>query len=244
MSSPAQVASSHAAMTAIVRARADSGSRRAWFGRQATRGSTSTWPASSRWSPGTDSTPRPRPAKASPRDWLPFAPGGGGPVPAALPRGPRRARSTPTATSQPLDALGGPEPAAGIPRPARASLAAPPAGAAGRGCGSAFRDRRARRPRRRDRARWCRRPRCAPSTIPVADVFCKFSLNVRITNCVRKNSWYELAGSVALTGPARLRSPPTWRCASPAPPCSASPGYRTAALPEPGGGRGPVGDRP
>jgi siderophore synthetase component len=34
---------------------------------------------------------------------------------------------------------------------------------------------------------------------PVADIFCKFSLNVRITNCVRKNSWYELAGSVALT---------------------------------------------
>jgi siderophore synthetase component len=35
---------------------------------------------------------------------------------------------------------------------------------------------------------------------PVADVFCKFSLNVRITNCVRKNAWYELAGAVAMTG--------------------------------------------
>jgi siderophore synthetase component len=35
---------------------------------------------------------------------------------------------------------------------------------------------------------------------PVADVFCKFSLNVRITNCLRKNAWYELAGAVALTG--------------------------------------------
>ena len=34
---------------------------------------------------------------------------------------------------------------------------------------------------------------------PIADVFCKFSLNVRITNCVRKSAWYELAGSVALT---------------------------------------------
>jgi siderophore synthetase component len=34
---------------------------------------------------------------------------------------------------------------------------------------------------------------------PTADVFCKFSLNVRITNCVRKNSWYELAGAVAMT---------------------------------------------
>jgi siderophore synthetase component len=35
---------------------------------------------------------------------------------------------------------------------------------------------------------------------PVADVFCKFSLNVRITNCLRKNAWYELAGAVTLTG--------------------------------------------
>ena len=39
---------------------------------------------------------------------------------------------------------------------------------------------------------------------PVADVFCKFSLNVRITNCVRTSAWYELAGSVALT---RLLAP-------------------------------------
>jgi siderophore synthetase component len=34
---------------------------------------------------------------------------------------------------------------------------------------------------------------------PAADVFCKFSLNVRITNCVRKSAWYELAGAVTLT---------------------------------------------
>jgi siderophore synthetase component len=39
---------------------------------------------------------------------------------------------------------------------------------------------------------------------PAADVFCKFSLNVRITNCVRKSAWYELAGAVALT---RLLTP-------------------------------------
>ncbi|MGH3168217.1 MAG: IucA/IucC family protein [Trebonia sp.] len=31
---------------------------------------------------------------------------------------------------------------------------------------------------------------------PVADVFCKFSLGVRITNCVRTSAWYELAASV------------------------------------------------
>ncbi|MYT33164.1 MULTISPECIES: IucA/IucC family protein [unclassified Streptomyces] len=33
---------------------------------------------------------------------------------------------------------------------------------------------------------------------PAADVFLKFSLNVRLTNCVRKNSAYELAGAVVL----------------------------------------------
>jgi siderophore synthetase component len=34
---------------------------------------------------------------------------------------------------------------------------------------------------------------------PALDAFCKFSLNVRITNCVRKNADYELRGAVALT---------------------------------------------
>ena len=64
---------------------------------------------------------------------------------------------------------------------------------------------------------------------PVADVFCKFSLNVRITNCVRKNSWYELAGSVALTellrpvfGDLAVRFPGTAMLGEP--------GYRTVAL--------------
>ncbi|MDX6738831.1 IucA/IucC family protein [Actinocorallia sp. A-T 12471] len=32
-----------------------------------------------------------------------------------------------------------------------------------------------------------------------AQVFAKFSLDVRITNCVRKNAWYELASAPALT---------------------------------------------
>jgi siderophore synthetase component len=35
---------------------------------------------------------------------------------------------------------------------------------------------------------------------PVADLFCKFSLAVRITNCVRTSAWYELDASVLLTG--------------------------------------------
>ena len=34
---------------------------------------------------------------------------------------------------------------------------------------------------------------------PQAGVCLKFSLDVRITNCVRKNAWYELAGAVELT---------------------------------------------
>ncbi len=35
--------------------------------------------------------------------------------------------------------------------------------------------------------------------VPDADVFAKFSLDVRITNCVRKNAWYELAAAPTLT---------------------------------------------
>ncbi|WP_067455377.1 IucA/IucC family protein [Actinomadura macra] len=34
--------------------------------------------------------------------------------------------------------------------------------------------------------------------LPDADLFCKFSLDVRITNCVRKNAWYELSGAAVL----------------------------------------------
>jgi siderophore synthetase component len=40
--------------------------------------------------------------------------------------------------------------------------------------------------------------------LPGTDLFCKFSLDVRITNCVRKNAWYELTGAVALS---RLLAP-------------------------------------
>jgi siderophore synthetase component len=66
---------------------------------------------------------------------------------------------------------------------------------------------------------------------PVADVFCKFSLNVRITNCFRKNSWYELAGAVALTA---LLDPVTADLAArfPGTTVLGEPGYRTVALPD------------
>jgi len=64
---------------------------------------------------------------------------------------------------------------------------------------------------------------------PAADVFCKFSLNVRITNCVRKNSWYELASAVAMT---RLLGPVFADLAArfPGTVLLGEPGYRTASL--------------
>ncbi|HEY1821132.1 MAG TPA: IucA/IucC family protein [Trebonia sp.] len=65
---------------------------------------------------------------------------------------------------------------------------------------------------------------------PAADVFCKFSLNVRITNCVRKNAWYELAGAVALTGLlGPVRADLTARF--PGAVVLGEPGYRTVTLP-------------
>ncbi|WP_101788322.1 IucA/IucC family protein [Nonomuraea indica] len=64
---------------------------------------------------------------------------------------------------------------------------------------------------------------------PTAGVCLKFSLDVRITNCVRKNAWYELAGAVELT--ARL-GPVVKEVASrfPGTRWLAEPGYRSARL--------------
>jgi siderophore synthetase component len=65
--------------------------------------------------------------------------------------------------------------------------------------------------------------------VPELDVFCKFSLDVRITNCVRKNSWYELAGSPLLTG---LLRPVFDELSAAFDGCAllAEPAYRTVAL--------------
>ncbi|MCC3771907.1 IucA/IucC family siderophore biosynthesis protein, partial [Streptomyces sp. UNOC14_S4] len=56
--------------------------------------------------------------------------------------------------------------------------------------------------------------------------FLKFSLNIRITNCLRKNAAYELAGAVALT---RLLEPVAVRLAArfPGADLLREPGYRT-----------------
>ena len=63
---------------------------------------------------------------------------------------------------------------------------------------------------------------------PAADVFCKFSLGVRITNCVRTSAWYELAGSVELSG-LLGRVMPELAVRHPGAALLAEPGYRTAA---------------
>ncbi|HEX4813284.1 MAG TPA: IucA/IucC family protein, partial [Nonomuraea sp.] len=65
--------------------------------------------------------------------------------------------------------------------------------------------------------------------VPDAGVCLKFSLDVRITNCVRKNAWYELEGAVELT----TRLTPIFDEISakyPATRWLPEPGYRTAAL--------------
>ncbi|QNP74514.1 iron transporter [Streptomyces roseirectus] len=64
--------------------------------------------------------------------------------------------------------------------------------------------------------------------------FLKFSLNVRITNCLRKNSSYELTGAVALT---RLLAPALDDLAERFPGAAVlrEPAYRSLALPGPNG---------
>ncbi|WP_030611828.1 IucA/IucC family protein [Streptomyces sclerotialus] len=71
-------------------------------------------------------------------------------------------------------------------------------------------------------------------TLYTADTFLKFSLNVRITNCLRKNASYELSGAVALT---RLLAPVLDGLAARFPGCAVlrEPAYRSLALPGPDG---------
>ncbi|MFF2541966.1 IucA/IucC family protein [Kitasatospora sp. NPDC058063] len=67
-------------------------------------------------------------------------------------------------------------------------------------------------------------------TLHGADAFLKFSLNVRITNCLRKNAAYELTGAVALT---RMLAPALADLARrfPASAVLREPAFRTLALP-------------
>jgi siderophore synthetase component len=65
--------------------------------------------------------------------------------------------------------------------------------------------------------------------VPDADLFCKFSLDVRITNCVRKNAWYELTGAVTLS---RMLEPVFAALGADFDGCVllSEPGYRSVAL--------------
>ncbi|MGW2250470.1 IucA/IucC family protein [Kitasatospora sp. NPDC001660] len=67
-------------------------------------------------------------------------------------------------------------------------------------------------------------------TLYGADAFLKFSLNVRITNCLRKNAAYELTGAVTLS---RLLAPALADLARRFPDAAMlrEPAYRTLALP-------------
>ncbi|WP_351224804.1 IucA/IucC family protein [Streptomyces sp. NPDC002133] len=71
-------------------------------------------------------------------------------------------------------------------------------------------------------------------TLYDGDSFLKFSLNVRITNCLRKNARYELGGAVALT---RLLRPVLADLAArfPGTGLLREPAYRSLALPGPDG---------
>ncbi|MEU6351436.1 IucA/IucC family protein [Streptomyces sp. NPDC047072] len=71
-------------------------------------------------------------------------------------------------------------------------------------------------------------------TLYDGETFLKFSLNVRITNCLRKNSAYELSGAVALT---RALAPALADLAERFPGSAVlrEPAYRTLALPGPDG---------
>ncbi|MFF8268111.1 IucA/IucC family protein [Streptomyces sp. NPDC016562] len=71
-------------------------------------------------------------------------------------------------------------------------------------------------------------------TLYDGDTFLKFSLNIRITNCLRKNASYELSGAVALT---RLLAPvlADLETRFPGTAMLREPGYRSIALPGPDG---------
>ncbi|MCX5374979.1 IucA/IucC family siderophore biosynthesis protein [Streptomyces sp. NBC_00091] len=71
-------------------------------------------------------------------------------------------------------------------------------------------------------------------TLYDGDTFLKFSLNIRITNCLRKNASYELSGAVALT---RLLAPVLADLESrfPGTAMLREPAYRSLALPGPDG---------
>ncbi len=216
---PGQVRDSHAALTAILAARrpsrlpGDSHIRRYLASEQALI-------------TGHRFHPAPKARQSAPREWLRYAPEAGARFPLRF-LGVRDDVLACEGDTAALGALGGP-----VPPPGYRLLPAHPwqLRLLGRRpwLARAIRDRLLLDlgPGRRDVV-----PTSSVRTVydPAADVFCKFSLSVRITNCVRTSAWYELAGAVALS--ERL-APVLAEVAGrfPGTALLGEPGYRTAAL--------------
>jgi siderophore synthetase component len=216
-----QVRDGHAAFAAILRARAEKLARDGGDDRiEAYLASEQALVAGHRFHP----SPKTRPG--APRDWLRYAPEAGARFPLRF-LAVRDEALAEEGDGSALDRLGGPVPPAGtrlLPvHPWQFQLmAAQPwlRRAIGRGLLT-------------DLGEGSREvvPTASVRTVydPVADVFCKFSLNVRITNCLRKLAWYELPGAVVLT---RRLAPVFAELGRkfPGTMVLGEPGYRTAAL--------------
>jgi siderophore synthetase component len=216
-----QVRDGHAAFAAILRARAEKLARDGGDDRiEAYLASEQALVAGHRFHP----SPKTRPG--APRDWLRYAPEAGARFPLRF-LAVRDEALAEEGDGSALDRLGGPVPPAGtrlLPvHPWQFQLmAAQPwlRRAIGRGLLT-------------DLGEGSREvvPTASVRTVydPVADVFCKFSLNVRITNCLRKLAWYELPGAVVLT---RRLAPVFAELGRKFPGTTllGEPGYRTAAL--------------
>jgi hypothetical protein len=170
--------------------------------------------------------PSPKTRQGSPRDWLRYAPEAGARFPLRF-LAVRDEALASEGDSSALDRLGGPVPPSGyrlLPvHPWQFRLLAT----------QPWLRRAMRRGLLADLGEGTREvvPTASVRTVydPVADVFCKFSLNVRITNCLRKLAWYELPGAVVLT---RRLAPVFAELGRkfPGTVLLGEPGYRTASL--------------
>jgi siderophore synthetase component len=217
----AQVRDGHAAFAAILQARAEGTGRGGGDGRiEAYLASEQALVAGHRFHPS------PKTRQGEPRDWLRYAPEAGARFPLRF-LAVRDEVLAAEGDGSALDRLGGPEPPSGFrllpvhPWQFRLLATQP-------WLRRAMRDGLVA-----DLGEGSREvvPTASVRTVydPVADVFCKFSLNVRITNCLRKLAWYELPGAVVLT---RRLAPVFAELGRkfPGTVLLGEPGYRTAAL--------------
>ena len=215
-----QVRDGHAAFAAILQARAEKPARPGGDRVEAYLASEQALVAGHRFHP----SPKTRPGE--PRDWLRYAPEAGVRFPLRF-LAVRDEALASEGDSSALDRLGGPVPPPGsrlLPvHPWQFRLLAT----------QPWLRRAMRRGLLADLGEGTREvvPTASVRTVydPVADVFCKFSLNVRITNCLRKLAWYELPGAVVLT---RRLAPVFAELGRkfPGTVLLGEPGYRTASL--------------